>query len=259
MISYSHALSRLQAFEAEIPRLYPESQTDYRGRKVDASSVARYLHVERHRFAEIASAMPSPKKGEDRLLDVGIGYGFLPALLKEDGWKCEGLDVAENIPVYGAFARSHDIPIHSGRIGVAPLPFPEASFHAVIFSEVLEHLRLSPHLVFHQIHRVMHGHGTLLLTTPNVARLTNILKLVLGYNVLEEFPESMESENATELLTHVREYAMREVCSALRKSHFAIRNAWHSSCMEQDRPHRLLTALAPRWRGNLMVLAEKLT
>lgn len=258
-VTPSHALSRLAEFEAEIPRLHPEAKLDYRGRRVDASSVTAYLRSERHRFAEIASEMPAPREGSNRLLDVGIGYGFLTALLAEDGWKCEGLDVEENIPVYGAFAKSHGIPIHAGKLGRANLPFHEATFHAVILSEVLEHLRLSPHLVFHRIHHILHRHGWLLLTTPNIARLTNVAKLAMGRNVLEEFPEDMESDNVTERLTHIREYTMDELTGSLRRCGFMIRRAWFSSCMERDRPHRAITALVPRWRGSLMVLAEKAT
>lgn len=257
MITYAHALNRLQEHAAELPSLYPRACPDYRGRTVDAATVRDYLVMEGPRFAEAAAMLPAPPRPGARALEVGIAYGFLAALVKSNGWEAEGLELEENIPVYCAFARRHGIPVHSGRLGVAPLPFPGGSYDAVIFSEVLEHLRLSPGLVFRELHRLLAPGGWLLVSTPNHARLANVLKLLAGRSVVEAFPEDAACENATELLTHVREYTMREMKRLLAAARFEVRRARYSACMEQRKPRRFLTALIPPWRGNLMLLAQK--
>ncbi|MBI4026882.1 MAG: class I SAM-dependent methyltransferase [Verrucomicrobia bacterium] len=258
MMTREKALQRLRAFAADIPRLYPKPVPDYRGRLVDANSVRQYLETEQYRFAEIAALLPPPPQPGARLLDLGIAYGFLAALLKEDGaWQCEGLELAANIPVYCAFAHDRGIPVHAGELGGGPLPFPESSFHAVIFSEVLEHLRLPPRKVFREMFRLLTPGGWLWVTTPNIARLTNIAKLAIGRNILEPLPESSGIADITQSMTHIREYTMRELVSLAEPSGFVVRRMRYSDCMEQTRPHHWITTMMPMWRGSLMLLAQK--
>lgn len=256
-MTHEQALRWLRVEAAEIPSLYPRSRPDYRGRAVTADTVRSYLETEKRRFAEVVSLLPDRPGEEARLLEVGIAYGFIAALARADGWAAEGLEVPENIPVYCAFARHHGIPIHPGKLGVEPLHLPDASYEAVVFSEVLEHLRLSPGIVFREIHRILSPGGWLLVTTPNAARIVNVAKLLLGRNVAEAFPEDAACENATELLTHVREYTMREVRASLHRAGFEVPQVRYSACMEWRKPRHLLTALVPPWRGNLMLLAQK--
>jgi 2-polyprenyl-3-methyl-5-hydroxy-6-metoxy-1,4-benzoquinol methylase len=260
MVSIQKALARLDDFGKEVPQYYSRPREDYRGREINVESVTQYLKSERERFAEVASMIPDPQTSDEvRLLDVGIAYGFLPALLKaETKWQCEGLEVAENVPVYCSFAQARGIPIHPGKLGLESLPFKNESFNAILFSEVLEHLRLSPSLVFHEFNRLLSKRGYLLVTTPNFARLTNIVKLFIGENPLESFPDRVPTENITDHLTHIREYTMRELKGLCKRNGFRIIETRFSSCMERGRSHSLLTTLIPPWRGSLMVLAQKI-
>ena len=256
-MTYEQALRWLRVEAAEITSLYPQPRPDYRGRAVTADTVRNYLETEKRRFAEVVSLLPKIPHEGARLLEVGIAYGFIAALAKASGWEAEGIEVPENVPVYCAFARHHGIPIHPGKLGVEQLHLPDASYEAVVFSEVLEHLRLSPGIVFRELHRILSPGGCLLVTTPNAARIVNVAKLLLGRNVAEAFPEDAACENATELLTHVREYTMREVRASLRDAGFKVRMARYSAGMEWGRPRHLLTALVPPWRGSLVLLAQK--
>lgn len=253
-------LQRIDSFAAEIPLFYPQPLIDYRGRSIDQQTVTHYLWQERHRLVEIVQELPPPPRKEARMLDVGTAYGFLPALIQSAReWRCEGLELEENLPIYCTFAREHDITLHAGRLGPKPLPFAEKTFEAVVFTEVLEHLRLSPALIFRELRRILVPNGLLLLTTPNVARLTNVAKLLLGRNIYEAFPENMESENVTDQLTHIREYTLAELRALLDRNGFAVTRSRYSTCMEQERFHRWITALVPPWRGCLMILARRAT
>jgi 2-polyprenyl-3-methyl-5-hydroxy-6-metoxy-1,4-benzoquinol methylase len=259
-ISHSERLEILESFAFEIPGLYPKPILDYRGREISADSVLHYLKSEKDRFAEIANLLPPPASSKGRLLDIGIAYGFLPVLLKKTtDWQCDGLDVPENISAYCKFAEKHGIHVYPGSLGVDPLSFPRESFDTIIFSEVFEHLRLSPSVKFRELHRILTPNGILVITTPNIARITNIIKLILGKNILEEFPENAKATNITEHLIHIREYTMGELQSLLRQSGFHPVVSKFSSCMERHRQHSLLTRFVPRWRGNLMIVAQKVS
>jgi SAM-dependent methyltransferase len=66
-------------------------------------------------------------------------------------------------------------------------PFGAASFDVVLFCEMLEHLLMDPVGALRQIHRVLKPDGVLILTTPNVARLANVLAMVHGTNIYDPY------------------------------------------------------------------------
>jgi SAM-dependent methyltransferase len=66
-------------------------------------------------------------------------------------------------------------------------PFDSHSFDVVLFCEILEHLLMDPVAVLRQIHRVLKPGGVLVLTTPNVARLDNVLAMVNGANIYDPY------------------------------------------------------------------------
>jgi len=68
-----------------------------------------------------------------------------------------------------------------------PFPFPNSSFDVVLLCEVLEHLQNDPIRVLLEIKRVLKRRGRLILTTPNVARLENLLRLTAGENIYDPY------------------------------------------------------------------------
>ena len=66
-------------------------------------------------------------------------------------------------------------------------PFDAHSFDVVLFCEILEHLLMDPVAVLRQIHRVLKPGGVLVLTTPNVCRLDNVLAMVNGANIYDPY------------------------------------------------------------------------
>lgn len=95
------------------------------------------------------------------------------------------------------------------------LPFADASFSGVLCCEVLEHLTADPTAMLRQIHRVLEPGGWLVLTTPNVANVVNLLHLVHGRNVYHPY----ESDYGP-TWRHNREYTTAEVIDLLRGSGF---------------------------------------
>lgn len=66
-------------------------------------------------------------------------------------------------------------------------PFESDSFDVVLFCEIIEHLLMDPVKVILEIKRVLKQGGYLILTTPNVARLENVAKMVSGENIYDPY------------------------------------------------------------------------
>ncbi len=57
----------------------------------------------------------------------------------------------------------------------------------VLFCETIEHMLMNPLAALREIHRVLRRDGVLILTTPNVARLGNVLTMVEGGNIYDPY------------------------------------------------------------------------
>jgi len=66
-------------------------------------------------------------------------------------------------------------------------PFPDDSFDVVLFCEVIEHLVTDPFHALMEIHRVLKPGGTLIVSTPNVARAENVARLIAGENIYDPY------------------------------------------------------------------------
>jgi SAM-dependent methyltransferase len=75
----------------------------------------------------------------------------------------------------------------SNNIEIATLPYETDSFDVVLFCEVIEHLLSDPVQALLEIKRVLRSGGSLVLTTPNVARLENIARLAAGVNLYDPY------------------------------------------------------------------------
>lgn len=66
-------------------------------------------------------------------------------------------------------------------------PYADGEFDVVIFAEIIEHLLNDPCKVMREIKRVLKPNGTLILTTPNVARLENVARMISGTNIYDPY------------------------------------------------------------------------
>lgn len=72
-------------------------------------------------------------------------------------------------------------------IETTSLPYPDESFDYVIFCEVLEHMTHDPLRAVLELKRVLKPGATMILTTPNAARLENIVAFAEGRNMYDPF------------------------------------------------------------------------
>jgi SAM-dependent methyltransferase len=115
-------------------------------------------------------------KGQLDILDIGCRDGTLTSLYAK-GHRVKGLDVdpdavARANQLGSLEAKKHDL-------NLEPVPFPDASFDAVVAGEVLEHLQF-PDNVVAEIRRVLRPGGVFIGSVPNAFRLRNRITFLMG-------------------------------------------------------------------------------
>ncbi len=68
-----------------------------------------------------------------------------------------------------------------------PFPYEDGRFDLVFFCEIIEHLLMNPLHALGEIHRILRPGGTLILTTPNAARLDNVVLTLAGGNIYDPY------------------------------------------------------------------------
>ena len=182
------------------------------------------------------------------------------------------MEIPVNIPAYCRLPQAHGIPIIPGELAVTDCPIPDQSFDVVIFAEVFEHLRIAPLRALVEIRRILKPEGLLLLTTPNIARLANILKLLRGQNIVETLPdEDADLAHITDNMTHLREYTMNELVTLIARAGYRLIKSTHSQALDRTPPRqrptwrqrpahtgsRAILTLAPSLRSLLVVFGRK--
>jgi SAM-dependent methyltransferase len=110
-----------------------------------------------------------------RVLDLGCRSGALTRHFL-DGNEVVGLDVDR-----AALQKAEQLGIEPVVADVEePLPFPDASFDAVVAGELLEHLRYPDALVA-EIRRVLRPRGVVVGSVPNAFRLQGRLRFLRGH------------------------------------------------------------------------------
>jgi SAM-dependent methyltransferase len=147
------------------------------------------------------------------------------------------------------------------------LPYDDASFDLVVFTETLEHIPRSPYAILGEVKRVLAPAGVLLFSVPNLSSLLNRIRLLMGRNIL-----SVERFH-TDSFGHFREYNLSEVEHLLRESGLEVLQAEYVYYASTLRPHgsglraarslgfalvaRPLTALIPALRPVCLAIARK--
>lgn len=128
---------------------------------------------------DVALATARAMNLRGRVLEFGAGTGTLIGkLLAADlGFALTGADL---------LSRPAAIPAEIDWIQAdlnAPLPCPDASFDAIISTEVIEHLE-NPRAAFREFSRLVRPGGRLLLTTPNQESIRSLASLIVrGHHV----------------------------------------------------------------------------
>ena len=92
----------------------------------------------------------------------------------------------------------------------------EEQFDCVIFLETIEHLNRWPAHVIEDIHNLLKPGGVLILSTPNLVRIKNRVRLLLGRPPADPFKYTPHGEH------HVREFAASELVDFFSQNQWEI-------------------------------------
>jgi methionine biosynthesis protein MetW len=166
-----------------------------------------------HDRPEVRALVPAPAR---RVLDVGCGAGALGAALRaERDVEVAGLELS---PDAAARARERlDAVVEANLDELEELPFEPASFDAMIFGDVLEHLR-DPHRLLRTLRPWLADDGALVCSIPNVGHWSVVLPLLTR----DRWPYADAG-----LLdrTHVHFFTLTEAEEMLRDCGFALASA----------------------------------
>src|SRR5271170_7366195 len=123
----------------------------------------RFADVKRLKFITDVLEARLPSGAE--VLDVGCGNGVISRSLGEQGFTVKGIDVSEK-----AIARARELNkfpnLRFEVVSAEELVADGQHFHAVICSEVLEHLN-DPGKLLNVLHQLLDKDGALIVTVPN--------------------------------------------------------------------------------------------
>src|SRR5262249_9205652 len=97
------------------------------------------------------------------------------------------------------------LPFKQFNVEVDTFPYADASFDVILSCEIIEHLLCNPIHMLVECHRVLKPEGLLILTTPNVLRLSNVLSLLRGRNIYDRYYQECLYAR------HAREYSPEEI------------------------------------------------
>lgn len=215
--------------------------------KFDKERYWRSLQI----FSELS--VPSPA----RMLEIGGGQMAVLCknLFSDD---CVVGDISDKF-----IAPLNQQSIQSIRCNLMEEHHSEAAeqFDVVVLLEVIEHLPVPPYVIFERIKRFMKPHGIMFLTTPNLFRLRNLIRMTLGIEFLDRFMLPSAEQGLGHQLEYSADHLRWQIEHAGMKvvvlEHDELGRIGHTRKAQLVR--RLLAPLRvrPIWRDGLVAVAQK--
>ena len=220
----------------------------------------QYLKRHYHRVrCEIASniidrALTESKSKEVRLLDIGCSSGYSTELVFGAYVKrmtCVGLDISVSAL---KLANHRGILCAAGDIEDS-LPFASNCFDVIFAGEVIEHIIEIDSFLF-EVRRCLKARGLLVLTTPNLARLIDRIRFLVGLPPKQTIPMHRY------LKYHVTPFTYASLKTSLRRcgyqvESFASNFVYFDPTCRREFKSRLAARLAPSLGGTLIVGARR--
>ncbi len=189
------------------------------------AELSAYLHGDCRRFLHTLDLVPH---ASGRLLEIGADPYFTTALLRrfrgyelfltngfgererDNAFRWPGVDGRGEVLTFARFNLKED-----------SLPWPAGTFDVVLCCEVIEHMTADPARALATLNEALRPGGTLVLTTPNAARLGTATGAMAGVHAVHDHYSAYGPYGR-----HNREYTPGEMSSLLRHAGFEIETAF---------------------------------
>jgi SAM-dependent methyltransferase len=172
-------------------------------------------------------------RGQGNLLEIGSNPYYMSLIIKKFtryNLYCSNYFIGENSDadriqtvVHIETKEAIEFRFKHFNIETYDFPYPDDLFDVVLFCEVIEHLASDPLKAVLEIKRILKPGGYLVLTTPNVCRIENIIKLIVGGNIYD--PYSRHGIYGR----HNREYTRNELFLLLKHAGFEFEDGFTSN------------------------------
>jgi SAM-dependent methyltransferase len=202
------------------------AETALRKLRLDDPAAQAYFDKHLPRLKRTLSLIPLPH-GSGRVLELGCYMQITPALKYHCGFR----------EVYGAEYGSGPAQHKSAQYGDVcfdlmvdlfdaerdTYPYPSGHFELVLACEVIEHMLLDPVHLLVEARRVLEEGGRILITTPNIASLTSVARVLHGHDNPQIHSKYNIPKNAGPAnVQHVREYTLAELGELVAVAGFEI-------------------------------------
>ena len=188
----------------------------------EIAEVEAYARADFRRFVYTLSLVPD--EPGIKVLELGANPYFTTTLIRK--FRRADLHLA-NFFEHVAIGDSQPVTVRStGEVISYPykqfnieqevFPYDDNTFDVVLFCEIIEHLQNDPVHALMEIRRILKPGGKLVVTTPNVARLENVLKLIDGENIYDPYSDYGPYGR------HNREYNQRDLHCLLSENGFRV-------------------------------------
>ena len=245
--------------------MLPDSEKDYllqfHSIFRDRAEAEQYLYDSWNRMLVVLDWMQElQKQGVKKVLELGANPYYLTLLLKKhfqlDLHLANYFGSSDHQPFERQTIQSdsekHDFEYTHFNVETDPFPYSDQSFDCVIFCEIIEHLLLKPDFTVSEIHRILRNPGYVIVSTPNAARLSNLVRLARGKNIYADYsPHGIYGR-------HNREYTLSEVVLLLQRHGFQVVQSQVRNIYPHPLKTRLLQKLRPQtWYEHIFVMGKK--
>jgi len=148
------------------------------------------------------------------------------------------------------------------------IPLDDQTVDYIYAGEIIEHF-INPEWMIKESFRVLKPGGRMIITTPNITRAGNVLKLLTGRSNLERLHPIGSQDPYDEHRGHFHEYSMKELYDLLQEQGFKIVTAQHFSgrvteMVIKSRRKKMIDLFKlpfcaiPHFRDDIFLVAEKM-
>lgn len=164
--------------------------------------------------AKLLNEMPS-----HNILSVGAGSAYVEIQLKRFfNANVTIIDFQEMIKLNKEYYQKYGFESYPMDLSQGEVLDTSKKFDLIMSCEVLEHLPIAPYNHIRSLAGSLHPSGRLLLTTPNFARLSLRVKMLLGLPILTEPERAFAAVSFKNEGIHRREYVEKEIVDAMTRN-----------------------------------------